>query len=95
MIKQFIILIAKLHNWLAKKYIPKDTYYCYEMIRIDVREDGRPIPIQRTCPYHDSRKDPEPDEDDKPYYWQYCHYIQDDLSIQDMCKDCMINEPEE
>jgi hypothetical protein len=83
--KYILRIIARLNHWLAKKYIPPDTQYCYKYTsKGNIR-----------CPYLGRRKDPVSDEDGKPFYWQYCHYTQNDLDIQDSCKDCLVNMDED
>ena len=89
--KYILRYIAWLNNWLAERYIPKDTPYCYTLVKILENHDKLWERVSIRCPYLSHRENPELDENEKPFYWQYCSYIQADLSIQDSCKDCLIN----
>jgi len=74
--KYLLWFLAWLNETLAKRYIPRDTPYCYEYIK------GKKY---RRCPY--MRRYWNEDGWD-----EYCHYLRRPLEIQDMCKDCLIGE---
>lgn len=67
-------------NSIRKKYIPKNTPYCYEVI--EVVQNGRKIkPCKNWClKYNEKYK----------CKMEYCKYLRKFLEIQDQVKDCWI-----
>ena len=91
--KMFVIAVANLNAWLGKRSIPKNTPYCYT--RYYSKEKLLPSGLSkftwtRSCPNHNyvPCKDTECYCNEKV---EWCHWIGEELSIQDACKDCLIS----
>lgn len=88
-------MLDKLKLFVAQKRIPKNTVYCYDVIKC--REKYRKLFWEysiKPCPYW--KKLREKDEQDNPKY--YCKFLklkgeyQGDNLLWDMCKECGIND---
>lgn len=77
----------KLKETIAKMRIPKNTSYCYTPKGWINGNGTIPYMKIKKCPYFRKKYNKE---------WkcdaEYCKYIHDFLSIQDMVKDCGIND---
>lgn len=66
-----------------KKYIPKNTYYCYKFLGTLPNKFGYRT---RGCKWHTEKFDKELNCEQ-----EYCKYLNRFLDIQDWCKDCEVS----
>ena len=66
--------------------IPKDTPYCYTSLGWNAYENCHKI---NPCPYWDIETVNDPQYGEREIEW--CHYLGEELSIQDQVKDCGIS----
>lgn len=62
---------------IAKLIVPKHTPYCHYRFKYNKKYDTY---IAKSCPFLTDKNN-----------WEYCKYLNQELSIQDQVKDCDID----